>query len=250
MPKPSRASIPQPDHPYLVCSYRVDFPWLWKLDGDDRSGLIQWVAQEANPTIIVVWDGMPAAREPTINVADYVTPYDWAIACSWVVFNHWQSDADGRAQAQLPNLPRLRILILDLSSQLGRSAFWSRQFNMLSPSLPWICVYRPLLLSTPLMPNALASLPLDVLQEVLNAWRVGLGAMKGSELTDLAMSILRTALPVGALGIDALLQDAIRPKRVQPLQEAQALSNRMRDFETARQLIKNQLVRPASPPSR
>src|SRR4051812_38639935 len=65
----------------VTLSYRNSFPRLWNLQSTD--GLIDWaLAKPGLPrSLVIVWDGMPP-KEGTINVADFVLPFDWAFAFS------------------------------------------------------------------------------------------------------------------------------------------------------------------------
>jgi len=182
--------FPRFDNNYIVLSYREDFSWLWQFYDETEAGLLYWIARTTEPTLIIVCDGLPSISESTINIADYVTPYDWAVACSCVVFNRWQSSIWSDKLAKPADLPRLRLLILDLNTSDQQVSFGLQQFKAFACSLPWIQVYR-LIPSSPTNANDLS---VDLLNEVLDSWSARLGDAEASEMVDFAASILRASL--------------------------------------------------------
>ena len=70
------------------------------------------------------------AAHTVINIADYVTVYDWIVALCTSIS---QQDA----------VPALRLFVLDLAPRASSSAFGSRVLHSFLPRLPWIRVYRP-----------------------------------------------------------------------------------------------------------
>ena len=133
---------PQSETEFLLLSYRDDFKYAWDLRPGTGGGIVEWVTSGADSparNIILVWDGMPAERNySTINVANYVTPYDWAFALSCVVSGDGFDGADGACGA-----PGLRILIFDLKSQEHSGAFASEVFPVVGHAMPWVRIYRP-----------------------------------------------------------------------------------------------------------
>jgi hypothetical protein len=74
----------------------------------------------------------------TINVENYVTPFDWAFALSRVVAGDGFRGSEGAGGA-----PHLRILIFDLKSQENSGAFASEVFPVVGHAMPWVRIYRP-----------------------------------------------------------------------------------------------------------
>src|SRR5918912_4477818 len=87
---PSRVArkTPQPETEFLLLSYKDDFEYIWDLEKGIKGGIIEWIASggdAAARNVILVWDGMPTGQHrSSINVENYVTPYDWALALSCV----------------------------------------------------------------------------------------------------------------------------------------------------------------------
>jgi hypothetical protein len=139
---------------YRVLSYREDFSYLWDFGSTPaHENLVPWILSrprvklkdaEDSPerTLVVVWDGIPASRETAINIASYVTPYDWAVACSRTVFQQCRGTRKLTEQRE-KQLPTLRILIIDLQSQLYDHSFGAKAFSAVASVLPWVQVYRP-----------------------------------------------------------------------------------------------------------
>ena len=77
------------DQDYLVVSYHDDFSYVWEINGHAHDDIIEWISscEDRIRTIIVVWDRIPASRDTTINIAAYLTPYDWGLVCSKLVFS-------------------------------------------------------------------------------------------------------------------------------------------------------------------
>jgi hypothetical protein len=128
----------------LVLSYsdENDFNFLWRLWDDARAGggdergdlFIHWARGGAFKNVIVIWDGFPSpAVVGGVDLTNYVTPYDWAIALALTLF------ADTTAH----EAPGLRVTIVDLLAS-GESERLLRRFqgndNLI---MPWVCVYRP-----------------------------------------------------------------------------------------------------------
>ena len=114
---------------YHIFSYRHDFDELWP-DGGITKKLKKWKGKKEEQTVIIVWDGMPEDPDPnTINVGSFVSPHDWALAASWIIYSD-------------PNLKgmKLRILILKVDPS-GRS-FASDSLFAFQNALPWIQDYR------------------------------------------------------------------------------------------------------------
>src|SRR5437868_3711295 len=83
---------PNVEKEFVVLSYREDFARLWNLDGKDVRSIVGWALKAGvgtSRTLVLVWDGMPP-QEGTINVADFVLPFDWAFALSATVLNEYQ----------------------------------------------------------------------------------------------------------------------------------------------------------------
>lgn len=218
---------PQLEKDCLVLSYHDDFESLWRINDDDQGGIIGWVNSGAeNPrTVVVVWDKIPTTNDTTINTADYVTPFDWALVCSRVILSIWAATFKGRVDSSLHKLPRLRIIILDLNSQEHTGAFAYHAFMAVGHSLPWVQIYRP---------TQEERHELDTLLTIDNA----------------AIAQLRPAIAPGSLGIQTLLEDLLSyhlgagEARVLSLQDAQAERDRVQVVESLIGLWQSSLVRP------
>jgi hypothetical protein len=133
---------PQPETEFLLLSYKDDFEYIWDLKRNIPGGIIEWVTSggdSSTRTVVLVWDGVPPEQNySTINMANYVTPYDWALALSCVASgdNFKVSDSAG-------SIPNLRILIFDLKSQENSGAFAGEVFPVLGHAMPWVRIYRP-----------------------------------------------------------------------------------------------------------
>jgi hypothetical protein len=133
---------PLPETEFLLLSYKDDFEYVWDLKRDTGGGIVEWITSGADASarnVVLVWDGMPTERNySTINVENYVTPYDWAFALSCVVSGDGLDRCDGRG-----DIPRLRILIFDLKSQESSGAFAREVFPVVGHAMPWVRTYRP-----------------------------------------------------------------------------------------------------------
>lgn len=117
---------------WRVVSYREDFAELWGVGSHHGGGMLASLASGAVPNLIVVWDGVPSDTtvQSVINIADYVTVYDWIVALCSSLSQH------GAA-------PAPRLFIVDLTPRASSSAFGSRVLPSFLSQLPWIRVYRP-----------------------------------------------------------------------------------------------------------
>ena len=127
---------------YHVFSYRHDFRKLWlgdETDGgaDDETDagitriLKKWNEESSEEyTVVIVWDGMPEEGDPDhINVGRFVSPHDWAMAASWIIYD----------KECLKDL-KLRVLILKVDP--SGSSFASGSLYAFQNALPWIQDYR------------------------------------------------------------------------------------------------------------
>jgi hypothetical protein len=121
-----------------VFSYRDDFEVLWNmLDKNSRQNTFEKLSHASEPlTIVVVWDGMPRSEETTMNVGQYVTPFDWAVALSLCLYQEFE----GRSKSS--KKPNLRILILDVGSHGHEHSFGALTFQALRGVFPWVEVYH------------------------------------------------------------------------------------------------------------
>jgi len=124
---------------YLVASYREDFSELWTLD----DALLDWL-QSGKRTIVLVWDETPVGSMGIVNVADHLTPFDWAVAVS-LKFNFGQAAG---ARPEKTSQPNWRLIILDFFSQQHAGSETVELFERLqrgaSPMLPWVHVFSPI----------------------------------------------------------------------------------------------------------
>jgi len=195
------------DKQIVILPYRTSFPLLWNLDTEGR--LVDWaINKESHRSIVIVWDGMPDNAE-TVNVSDFVLPFDWAFAFSMKVRN-----AEGNT-----SLPDLRIYILDLFSEHHGGAFSSKALPMLCNVAPWIQVYRP-----------------------IETDRIELAALFSRDRDDYSLSLLRPAIGPGSFGIEILLDDLRNPDRVQSLREAFLEPNRSNYLATFLAAYNNNLL--------
>lgn len=178
---------PNPAADFLVASYLDDFASLWKLASQGQ--LLSWLRSRPgqNSTIVLVWDGTPEPKNTTINIRDYVTPFDWAVAISLSVHSILENDAKALA---------FRILILDIDSHDSGDAFGPRAFAAMGATLPWVQVYRPV---------EADYLPLAVLPE--------------NRSEDFAR--LRVSIPPRTFGLPGLLRDCFAPDRIMSFRVAQ-----------------------------
>ena len=107
---------------HVVLSYCDDFVSLWELDGR------RVLDPDEDKTIIVIWDGWPdEIRAGVVDMRQYLTPIDWAVAFSIKACNGGPT-----------RRPRFRVLILDLVSEQVRDAPSVRFYRSFSSSIPWI----------------------------------------------------------------------------------------------------------------
>lgn len=124
---------PEDGKEYFIVSYREDFDFLWQLD----KALLGWL-EGVSRTIVLVWDETPRKGSVgLVNIADYVTAFDWAVALSLVDKTQHEDNA---------TLP-WRLLIFDLASEQHAGSETVQIFRRIqqgnSPILPWISVYSP-----------------------------------------------------------------------------------------------------------
>ncbi len=205
---------------FVIWSYREDFSRLWSLDGRDARSIVGWAlngGDEALRTLVLVWDGMPS-QKGTINVADFVLPFDWAFALSTTVIKECRAHEAGGVNGKL-ELPNLRVLILDLSSEKHVEAFSSNSLPAFGHAMPWIQMYRP-----------------------IQSDRLELAALFSGSNDHYAISLLRTAITAGALGVKALLEDVRNPDRLLSLREAFIERDRSKDIEALTSLYKSSML--------
>lgn len=225
---PGKVAIkdPRPGMDCLILSYHDDFESLWRVN-DRQSDITTWINSAGlNPrTIVIVWDRIPTSKDTTINTADYVTPFDWALVCSKVVLSNRATVPHAVGHAPKIDVPRLRIVILDLNSQEHSGAFAYHAFMAVGQSLPWVQVYRPT-------------------QEI----RPELEALRA--VGDEAIAQLRSAVVTGSFGIEMLLEDvksyhtSAGAARSLSLHAAQAERDRTQVVESLTGLWQSSLVRP------
>jgi hypothetical protein len=162
------------DKRFLVLSYKNTFDWLWGLlDSGDAAGRIggagttrpseytstepalrvngqlthcglsRWVrpaeARAAHPkTLIILWDGIPEpANVGSVDLHNFVTPYDWAVAAASLLSREFQDDGGSQ---------KLRVMILHLDAdKAGDSDAVQFLFNSTtggSAELIWVCSYH------------------------------------------------------------------------------------------------------------
>jgi hypothetical protein len=190
---------PETGKDWLVASYREDFEWLWNFERTWRRdvevgvSLLGWISSDADSstrTIIVVWDGTPQL-DSTIDIQAYVTPYDWALACSWAIFKRTKNNS-----LEAAKYPHLRILIFDLSANLGSKMFAPSAFQAVR-AVSWVQVYRPV------------------------HSRNDTALLASLNTNDRSVSLLRSAAPIGSFGFGALCNDILSPERVLSMAQAQ-----------------------------
>jgi len=116
---------------YHVFSYRDDFEYLWGIGSHGGRSLTQDVEGECS--VILINDGIPEGSGnpmgPDIDVAPYITAYDWAV-------HFFLSSVAGN------QIPRVRLLILDVTPQQSEPPFAAKRIPGLLPLMPWLRVYR------------------------------------------------------------------------------------------------------------
>jgi hypothetical protein len=207
----------------FVASFREDFDYLWGFgtETDDDSFRV-WMTPENREdlrTIVLIWDGMPPSPASTINIGDYVTPYDWAFALSWNVYERWRDNREQDSELSIQELPQLRILIIDLNSQEHSGAFALKAFLTIGSALPWIQVYR-----------------------AVQTYRTEMSALPSSD--DYSISLLRSVIPPGSFGLQTFFEDIASSSRILSLRDAQSESDRFAVLDSLIGLWKSHLVRP------
>jgi len=205
-----------PDTPTSVFSYCKDehFDALWEMTASLPSWLDE--ADDEERTIVINWDGMPNSNEGTINVADYVTPFDWALALSWSIVENKVGEGEDLKENE-GVLPNLRILILDLKSQDHPGSLGVRTFTVAGRALPWVHTYRPIGSKMGYQEAALSDDPFE-------------------------LAALRPALPVGSFGIGHMTEDLADTERLLKLGDERGTS-RHGDVEVLVDLWRTNLTR-------
>jgi hypothetical protein len=213
---------PKAGKEFVVLSYRNDFVKIWNLDGRIGNSIVGWARSGDGATLrtlVLVWDGMPPQQE-TINVADFVLPFDWAFAVSVSAIREpGAHEKRGRNLIEKSRLPNLRILILDLESENHSSAFSAKLLPAFGYAMPWIQIYKP-----------------------LQSDRVELAALFSDSNDDYTISLLRNAIMPGSLGIEALMADLKMPNRLLSLREAFTEHDRSSDIEALISLYKSSML--------
>jgi hypothetical protein len=221
-PKKVVRRLPKEDKECVVLSYREDFEKLWNLDATGALSLIGWALSgdaEVPRTFVLVWDGMPPT-EGTINVADYVLPLDWAFALSSTLLKECQNRGiDRSVTSESKGLPNVRILILDLESERHTGAFSYSALPAFGHAMPWIQVYHP-----------------------IQSNRIELAALFSDSNDHYTISLLRSAIRGGSLGVEALIEDLRNPDRVLSLREAFRERDRSKDIEALTNLFASSLL--------
>ncbi|MDX6404501.1 MAG: hypothetical protein QOH70_1956 [Blastocatellia bacterium] len=219
-PKQIARSRPETGKEWLITSYREDFEWLWKFertwkrDVEVGVSLLGWISSgndSSTRTIIVVWDGTPPP-DSTIDIQAYVTPYDWALACSWAIFKRTKSDSTG-----VTAYPQLRILILDISAEVGLETFAPNAFQAVR-AVSWVQVYRPVHSKNDAA--VIASMNTD----------------------DRSVSLLRSAVPIGSFGFGELCNDLLNPERVLSMAAAQMEGDKRPVLKTLARIWESNLL--------
>ena len=204
-----------------IFSYREEdnFKCLWGLEQDVQKDsmiqrLKQWAKQDqnANLTVVIVWDGMPqtSGGEP-LNVRHFVSPHDWAMAASWHIYN--DSDLSG-----LNNL-KMRVLILDVRSPEADSGGWAGQsLFAFQNALPWIQDYR-IVGSKSMMTQTLNALDGDQTEEsgFSQLWQKIVNAVSShqdNEKLKESFRWLRQAVPPEDRDMEMFVEDLLDPSRV------------------------------------
>ncbi len=219
-PKQVARRLPEKEKEWLVTSYREDFEWLWKFertwkrDVEVGVSLLGWISSDndsSTRTIIVVWDGTPPP-DSTIDIQAYVTPYDWSLACSWAIFKRTKSDSTGATR-----YPHLRILIFDVSADIGLKTFAPSAFQAVR-GVSWVQVYRPVHSKNDAA--VIASLIAD----------------------DRSVSLLRSAVPIGSFGFGELCNDLLNPERVLSMAAAQMEDDKRPVLKTLARIWESNLL--------
>jgi len=129
------------NHDLAVFSYVRDFQSLWGLSGggDGLAEIAKRLGESRQDnnelTLLIVWDGMPEGGGNTVAVDSYVTPYDWALVLSIVLYRQERENSSLH--------PPLRILILDVNAYQVGTSFIQRSFFAFHNVFPWVQDYRP-----------------------------------------------------------------------------------------------------------
>src|ERR1041385_2244090 len=113
-----------------IFSYTKDFDELWRLSG--AAGISKWLDVEGGTTrtVIIVWDGEPDANVGAVPASKYLTPFDWIVTITLNL---------GRGSTY----PPLRVIVIDLRSEVFDSAYGPLMFRILAARLSWVRVYGP-----------------------------------------------------------------------------------------------------------
>ena len=132
-------NAPNGNTAYEVFSYKNPghFRKLWGLNfadpaQDSITTQLKCWAKKYNGqelTIAIVWDGMPTDQGDPLNVSGFVSPHDWVLAASWLIYEN----------SCLQDM-KLRVLILNVEH--SASSFASRSLFAFQNALPWIQDYR------------------------------------------------------------------------------------------------------------
>jgi hypothetical protein len=208
----------------LVVSYEEDFSYLWELKGENTS-VIDWITSgdENLRTIVLIWDNIPESQDTSINVADYVTPFDWALVVSKLILSRNYKETKLGLE-ELNKLPLFRVAIVDLNSQEHLGAFAYNAFQAVGNALPWVQVYLPV------ESERLQSIALSSLENEM-------------------MAQLRTALAPGNLGFEMLIRDMMSyydgsVPRSLTLRDAQSDRDLHAVIKSLKNLWQSSLIRP------
>ena len=110
------------DHPQDSITSRLK-SWNEELDEDEELG------EDKELTVVIVWDGMPTGPGDTLNVSGFVSPHDWAMVASWIIYKN-------------PCLQNLKLRVLILKADPSASSFAFRSLFAFQNALPWIQDYQ------------------------------------------------------------------------------------------------------------
>jgi hypothetical protein len=128
------------DFDIAVFSYtdQAQFGHLWGLteNGGLESVVESLVRVRGNRelTVLVVCDGIPEGLTNP-DVARYVTPYDWALALSLIIYRN--------PVCQKSLTPKIRVLLFHNKSELFGAGFSQQNFFAFHNVVPWIQDYWP-----------------------------------------------------------------------------------------------------------
>jgi hypothetical protein len=218
---------------YLVLSYEHDFDTIWDLYSEESGNLRKWLCSphgEVAKTIILVWDGLPSPCKAIIDPAEYVTPYDWAIAFSYLAFSQRQKRRKQETTPNQTSLSRFKILIVDLMFERHTNTNGYRQLSAFGVSLPWIQVYQPVAVSLDEAAFYAKHLNRPAESDIIN--------LNGNPTP------LRPMLPPGFFGVKKLLEDTLSPDTVVSVSPFTIHSDHLRDLESLVAFWKNSLTSP------